>query len=372
MMLDTNDDLDKAYEELKTSDKKKRSSLINRLRDLDNEIATAPPLGDGSVVADTFLPSSLLANEKPKKKKDVQEREVVSEEELPLSFGSAAEYDPDMWFNELLSFQNTKIKGKRRKNMFDDDGIIGGKKKKKKKEKNADGETLVDFKKEFAPDMALFKNLLIDQNKFTESLQKQYDQLNSVKSTARGVNKQMSDLIENITQARSLSMQLTDKNVQIKKLVAELTMKQRKELGLGVTDQDSAITDFANSYMRSMLDNRKMVMDPSNADIVDMSDDLLFDELNSDLDNLGDDEKRDSEVDKYLQYENRKVKVHAYIPKDEQGQDDFDNYQFVAYAEDGELIDDYPLPLHTKLSINRSTNIATDSYGQKYPIDWSE
>ena len=40
----------------------------------------------------------------------------------------------------------------------------------------------------------------------------------------------------------------------------------------------------------------------------------------------------------------------------------------MAKDEEGEIIDDYPLPIHTQLSINRSTNIATDTYGKKYQI----
>ena len=37
----------------------------------------------------------------------------------------------------------------------------------------------------------------------------------------------------------------------------------------------------------------------------------------------------------------------------------------------GTILDDYPLPLkETKFNINRSTDIATDTYGVKYQIIW--
>ena len=68
-------------------------------------------------------------------------------------------------------------------------------------------------------------------NRFTDSLQKEYDAIKSVKSSARGVSKQMSDLIENITEARSLSMQLVDKHVNVKKQIAELNIKQKEKFG---------------------------------------------------------------------------------------------------------------------------------------------
>ena len=83
--------------------------------------------------------------------------------------------------------------------------------------------------------------------------------------------------------------------------------------------------------------------------------------------NNEDDENFNSEdnTDLYLKYENRNVTIYVVIHGD-----DVENYEFVAEAEDGEVITDYPFPSHTKISINRSTGIATDYFGQKYPIRW--
>ena len=71
------------------------------------------------------------------------------------------------------------------------------------------------------------------------------------------------------------------------------------------------------------------------------------------------------EIDKYLKYENRNVSIYACINKE-----NTEDYDFIAKDEDGEIIDDYPLPIKTRLSINNSTNIATDTYGKKYNIIW--
>jgi hypothetical protein len=49
---------------------------------------------------------------------------------------------------------------------------------------------------------------------------------------------------------------------------------------------------------------------------------------------------------------------------------DVENYEFLAKDQDGIVIDDYPLPNHTNISVNRSTNIATDTFGKKYTIIW--
>ena len=45
-----------------------------------------------------------------------------------------------------------------------------------------------------------------------------------------------------------------------------------------------------------------------------------------------------------------------------------EKYEFVAYTADGRLLDDYPLPTKTRLSINRETGTAIDIYGNKYKI----
>ena len=49
---------------------------------------------------------------------------------------------------------------------------------------------------------------------------------------------------------------------------------------------------------------------------------------------------------------------------------DIENYEFRVEDSEGNEIDDYPMPNHTKISVNRSTNVATDTFGIKYPIIW--
>lgn len=326
----------------------KRKDLLNQLKDMEEETYTSPKGYDAS----SFLPSSMLKESK----KDKKEKKH-----------NTTDYDADSWFNEMMSFQYTKIdKSKRYKqDLFESAGIIG---KKKKKKKHKDKDELTDFRKEFEPEMALYKNLLIEQNRFTETLQKEYDSIKSVKSSSRGVTKQMTDLIDNITSARALAMQLVEKNVSAKKLIAELTLKQKKELG-GNNGNNENMADFASSYLKQMLNDRQVLFNGGSGDstVSEYTEDELFAELSQSLQSDSDMERPD-EVDRYLKYENRNVTVYVEIAEGEQ--DIESNYEFVAKDEDGYIIDDYPLPNHTKLSINRSTNIATDTYGKKYTILW--
>lgn len=329
--------------------KSKRKDLLNQLKDMEEETYTSPKGYDAS----SFLPSSMLKESK-KDKKDKKHHKNN-------------DYDADAWFNEMMTFRSTKMdKSSRYKHdLFESAGIIG---KKKKKKKNKEKEELTDFRKEFEPEIALYKNLLIEQNRFTEALQREYDGIKSVKSSSRGVTKQMTDLIENITSARALAMQLVEKNVNAKKLIAELTIKQKKDLGATAGNSEN-MADFASSYLKQMLNDRQTLFNGGNGDstVSEYTEDELFAELSQSL--QGDSEMtRPEEVDRYLKYENRNVTVYVEIAE---GETDIEsNYEFVAKDEDGDTIDDYPLPNHTKISVNRSTNVATDAYGKKYTILW--
>ena len=326
--------------------KGKHKDLLNQLRDMEDENYVT----EGGLPSSAFFPSSLLKEQK-KEKKD-------------YSDVTATDYDPDKWFEEMLSYGDDKIdsRSKKIKNSLFENAGIGDYKKKKKKKKNKDGVELVNYKQEFEPEMALYKNLLMDQNRFTESLQKEYDKMTSVKGSARGVSKQLTDLIDNITSARTLSMQLVEKNVNAKKLISELTLKQKKEIGGGINEGEN-MADFASSYLKQMLNDRQAIMNSTGeSTVAEYSEDELFNELSN---SLGDTEERPEEVEKYLKYENLNVTVYVQIFND-----DIENYEFIAKDDNGNIIDDYPLPNHTKISVNRSTDIATDTFGKKYHILW--
>lgn len=326
--------------------KTKKKALIDQLKEMEDDSYVSPKGYD----ATSFLPSSMLKENKKEKKHH-----------------DNTDYDADAWFNDMMAIRSTKMNkaSKYKNDLFESAGIIG---KKKKKKKHKDKEDIVDYKREFEPEMALYKNLLMEQNRFTEALQKEYDSIKSVKSSSRGVTKQMTDLIDNITSARSLAMQLVEKNVSAKKLIAELTLKQKKELGGSGGDGEN-MADFASSYLKQMLNDRQVLFNGGSGDntVSDFTEDELFEELSL---SLQDDStmNRPDDVEKYLKYENRKVTVYVEIATDEQ--DIESNYEFVAKDENGEIIDDYPMPNRTKLSVNRSTSIATDAYGKKYNILW--
>ena len=75
------------------------------------------------------------------------------------------------------------------------------------------------------------------------------------------------------------------------------------------------------------------------------------------------DSDRQDNVDKLIKY--GKLTTSVRITNK-----DIENYEFVMRDSEGNIVDDVEPPIHTTRSVNASTNIATDSYGQKYHIEW--
>lgn len=336
------DDMEDLLPSNKNKQRARQASLLSEIKDIE----------DVSPLNGTFLPSSLLVDNKKVGKHKY-------DDDLPRKEDDYDDSDPDEWF-QTISLICSKPSKKKIHKAADDIFESAGLKKKKKKKKKGSGD-LVDFKSEFETERALYKNLLMEQSKFVESLQREYDGIIGKKSSNRGLTKQMTDLIENINQARSLSMQLVEKNVNVKKLIAELNMKQKKEFGALESDN---MNDFAASYIKNMISHRAEALGTGYEGMVsDYSEEELLDALDSTV--LDD---RPDDVNKYIEYDNRGVKVYVVI--DENDPNGVENYRFIARDENGYELDDYPMPIHTDISINKSTNVATDKYGQKYKIIW--
>ena len=232
----------------------------------------------------------------------------------------------------------------------------GKKKKKKKKEK----EGPKDYNVEFEPEMALIKNLLADQNRFVDSLQKRYDILESTKSSARGVGKFTTDLISAISQSRGISRQLVTDMVSLKKTIADLNMKEKKENAAALDGGDD-LNNFSATFLKNLISKGK-------ADAFIYGDDAPVEGTDSDIfSNISEelaDSDRSPDIDTYLKYESRDVKLVAYVNKET------DEWELKAVASDGEILDDYPIPYIDHMEINRSTELASDVFHTKYPIVW--
>jgi hypothetical protein len=324
----------------------KRRAILDELDTLDiDQITDSTPSPNTTESHASFLPSSQLG-----KKKKKHEIEVSDQEE-------------DDWFNDLVEQTDFKIGKAHRSDIFQD-SVEKSRKKKSKKDKKKNKQK--DFAKEFEPEAALLRNLMIEQSRFVDSLQRQYDHMMGTKSSSRGITKNMTDLIANITQARKLNMDLTNQQVNLKKTIADLTLKQQKDAE-GLID-DNNLSDFASTYLKQMISERQAFMSPTNTDIADYTPDEMSDIIDSTLQATPmSEEDRSPEAEQYLKYENRDVSIQVIMDRV-----DTSDYEFIAIDKNGIELTDYPLPLKTSLNVNRSTQTATDVYGQKYKIVWKD
>lgn len=294
-------------------------------------------------------PASMISMNRPKQeKKKNHSISVVDENDTSAD---------DEWLSTISSFKTEPIKrSKRKKTSIFDYYEEGNKKKKKKKKKNGE---LTDYNKEFENEVNLIKNLLVDQNHFVSDLQKKYDATVATKSSQRGIGKFTTDLMMSINNGRSLSMNLVDKLVSIKKTIADLSMKEKKELSAKLGDGED-MANFSAQFLKQMLnEGREAYLNADNS-IEEYNEDDLFSAISDEISDM----ENEDEIDKYLKYEQQDVTVFA-IEDSRTG-----DIYYEARNSNGDVIDDYPLPKVEGVNINRSTNVATDKYSRKYPVEY--
>ena len=306
--------------------KNRKKRIISDLDDIEN-----------GVYDDFQAPTVILASTtSPKRKKKETEFDDID--------------DAASWLTTLQDLSRTKIKVSKHAN----DIWKKDKKKKKKKDER------IDYHREFEQEQELVNNAIIAQSRFVESLQDRYDAMMSSKASAKGNSKFLTDFIDTLNSARQNYVSFIKQKVDIKKTIEDLEMKQEKALGGDLLGDDT--NNFAAQFLKNIIAKESGVNYAGYGSIedVDNEDDIL-DRLEIN------DELRSDDAKSYLKYENKNVRIEAVI-----NPNDLDDYDFVAYAEDGEILPDYPLPDKTHLSLNRSTMIATDTYGQKFRFEWRD
>ena len=292
-----------------------------------------------------ILPSSIAKEEEKKKPKKV---EVEEPDDL---------YDSE-WLVTLGELRTEKKRFKHVDELFS--GGSGKKKKKKKKKEDGPKDHTEDFEKE----ITLLQDILRDQTKLSNSLQEKFDALNRQKSSARGVGKFTTDLISTLNTSRSLCKDIVKEIANIKKSTADLNMKEREKFGKLAEMSDEDVGNFAASYLKKIMGvNPDLGGNFGESIIDDVDDDSFFTEMDINMRSSEDFTERSDDAKKYIKYENQKVEVKVIYDEET------DTKVFIAENENGDILDDYPLPsTASSLSINRSTGIATDKFGQKFKV----
>ena len=334
------------------SEPSKKKSVIDELDeldDMDRDIASA--------MAPSKFQVRQFSEEKGKKKKKT-ETVHIPDYEFPDDDDANSE-----WLDSVSSFKVPKKKKLKHAKGFsgfeiDENGDVIKGKKKKGKHKNKKGPT--NYRKEFETEESMLRTLYTDQSKFTDNLQKKYDAMNSTKSSARGIGKFTTDLIEAISTARSTQLAIIKEKIALKGKIADLSMKERKEFG-GGNDAVADTSMYASSFMNEILrTGRANVLDS-----VDTSAGYGIDDAPIDGDAIAQEliDGVDGEsVSPFIEYEDQNVKVYVICHNDGE-------WEFEARTPDGTPVPEYPLPSRTKMSFNKSTMIATDAHGRRFPLD---
>ena len=208
--------------------------------------------------------------EKKRQEEELREQEKESaktnEDGTKLSKKERREAELDNWKEVIvgltgddLEYSSPKKSKKKYRKWIDDDTEtpITTKKEKKFKKKN--------YSKEFAPELQMLKNIVADQNKFTMDLQKRFNLMaGPANKDAMPPNKTMVELASAINAGRSNSLGVLKEIGNIKKVIAELYLKQRKEdaanggasmgpVDLGLMGSNIASSMFSDDIMSPLV-----------------------------------------------------------------------------------------------------------------------
>lgn len=236
------------------------------------------------------------------------------------------------------------------------------------------------YKKEFAEELTLLYNLLDEINRFSKDLEKRYKGLES--SKVRGTSKYINDLIQNILSSKQSKLAVLREIANIKRGISELKIKDMKAKD---GQQEKASSEYlAANYLQQILKYGRSNFVRDFGTVRDDDDiDRMIDKIEShDSDNDGidsdelmrviderlekvDNPFRSSDGDKYIQYENKGVKVWIRRCIDT------GEWDFVAYDKDQQEVEDYPLPSKKdvgKVKFTEDGRMATDSLGRTYKV----
>lgn len=313
---------------------KKRKRVLDELDELENSFV---------------LPSTITNRVKVKEDKESKNEKEKTEEVT------------DDWLNAIVSIKAPKPNKKMKKKFegFITEKVEGASGKKGKKKK---GEAeLINYHKEFEPELNALKNLFSDQSKFSMSLQQMYDEIGGKKATARGIGKFTIDLVEAVSQSRATTLSVLDKIIGTKKTISELDMKQKEKFGKKAGSEFQDNSQFASAFLAQAIKGGKDLNSSEIPFDTGYNEISNYDDIGSLIESKLFGVERDPSVDAFLKYETSGVEVYIMM-------DDENNWDFIAEDRDGNILEDYPLPSKKKLTFYMDMNKAVNEFGEEYKI----
>lgn len=272
------------------------------------------------------------------------------------------------------------------------DGIIDENRKgytKLKTDENA-------YKKEFAAELTLLYNLLDETSKFGKELERKYNSLEN--SKVRGISKYTNELAETILSSKQNKLNILKEISGIKKTISDLKIKTEGKNKAG-TDGGASSEAIAAQYLKGILQygrqnfvknlttNPPIQEDEFDTDLLVDADDLdaktnvygIFPSAVPELrvtedryaqmirDRLMTEQNpyRTEDGNKYIQYENRDVKIMVKRCIDT------NEWEFVAIDKDSMQVSGYPLPNPASckpMTFSGDGRLATDSKARTYKV----
>lgn len=220
----------------------------------------------------------------------------------------------------------------------------------------------VDPNKIFTSDIAQLKTIAADQAKIVRLFEARFKEGLTEKGKV-GLTETDIEALQALTAARGAITAISKEQVNIKKNIAELKIKQQQaENGGGRGNSNSGGSSGLPSSVydvgRSIMDNIFNTSLPATAPVgpVDNVTDVSIDGAGELLDTLV------QNPSEYTKYEVEKVKPVVVVGNSDS------SAEYVAMNSTGEIVPDYPLPTTNIKTIDREAEKAIDDIGREYKL----
>ena len=219
----------------------------------------------------------------------------------------------------------------------------------------------LDPNKIFSSDIINLKVLASDQQKIVKLFESRLKESLLQKGKV-GLTEEDIEAMQAVTSARSAIASINKGQVDIKKSITELKIKQQQNLyrmeESSSTSRGSSPFDD-HSFMNNLFESVSSTSPLYNAspEMNGLPETSLTDAeaaLDNSLSSL--------DVSDHIRYESLNPKTYVLVG------DTDDDYEFATYASDGTLIPDYPNPTTKIVSIDHDANVASDDKYMNYPV----
>ena len=218
----------------------------------------------------------------------------------------------------------------------------------------------IDPNRIFNSDIAALRALAADQNKIVKMFEKRLTE-SLVDKGKFGVNEDDINAMQAVTAGRNAIVGITKEQIQIKKNIADIRLKQQQQSGMVQTGgsnvgSGASATSMGKEFMDSVFNLPGRVVDVYQTNPIDTIPSESLEQASQLIDDLV------PSVSESVAYESASPTTYVVV-----GDSDNDA-EFETYDSNGNLLPNYPNPSSSIVSIDRDSESAVDSLQIKYPV----